>query len=50
MNFLSHFQSPKILAINLTELDPYERVFNEEETLLVLDTTVIQYLAIIAGY
>ena len=35
---------------NIVDLDPYNRVFNEEETPIILDTSLIQSLAFIAGY
>ncbi|KAI6653977.1 hypothetical protein LOD99_3153 [Oopsacas minuta] len=35
---------------NIVDLDPYNRVFNEEETPIILDASLIQSLAFIAGY
>ncbi|KAI6648417.1 Transposable element P transposase [Oopsacas minuta] len=35
---------------NIVDLDTYNRVFNEEETPIVLDTSLILSLAFIAGY
>ena len=35
---------------NIVDLDPYNRVFNEEETPIILDTTLIQSLAFITDY
>ena len=34
---------------NIVDLDPYNRVFNEEETPITLDTSLIQSLAFIVG-
>ncbi|KAI6656126.1 hypothetical protein LOD99_1459 [Oopsacas minuta] len=35
---------------NIVDLDPYNRVFNEEEVPIVLDISLIQSLTFIAGY